>query len=138
MLSGYGAESMKSVFSTDARKDSKSKGGTEMKVLLSDKSNEWSVWQCDALLEDSYVVEGETGSGDGASVALLTVPWALIGTRSSGDEFVVITTKEQTQSLLLHAFEGNLDLRDYGDVTFYNPDEEDVAGMREVIDRTFH
>ncbi len=107
-----------------------------MKVLLSDKENKLTVYEVSTLYEDSYTVEGVDEFGN-KGAELLEVPWALIGTTTSGDEFVVIMPKESTEESLVSAFRGDLDLRLYSTVTFYNPDETDVEEMRVAVQYVF-
>lgn len=105
-----------------------------MRVFLGAPDGTKSVYEVSTFYDGPYTVMGTDCNGN-EGVELIDVPWAIYGTvTGSTDEFMIVMHPSETDDLMLSAFHGDVDLREFADRTFYNPDEVDVSDILEIIE----
>lgn len=102
-----------------------------MRVLLANYKGELHLFNLETMYSGSYGLQNSWGK------RLCTVPSALfgytMGPADEAEEFMIIMPKEEADNIMRQALYENVDLTQYGDRTFFNPDEDDVEAIKRLL-----
>lgn len=103
-----------------------------MRVFLGRPDGGTAIYEMITFAAGPCAVYGTDCHGN-EGVELIEIPWALEMFLAGSHEFMIIMHPSETEDLMLSAFYGDVDLREYADRTFYNPNEKDVPYILEII-----